>query len=90
MHLKVVITKGEDGLYVVTIPSLPGGITQGKTIKEVKENITEAISLYLEPDEDIIPDPILYFCFSAQVLANRVPGYTHLTGHTGIRAIKAV
>jgi len=56
MQLKVVITKGEDGWYVVTVPSLPGCITQGRTIKEAKQNIKEAISLYLEPDEDIIPD----------------------------------
>jgi predicted RNase H-like HicB family nuclease len=54
MHLKVIITKGEDGWYVVTVPSLPGCITQGKTIKEAKENIKEAISLYLEPEEEII------------------------------------
>jgi len=43
------------GWYVVTVPSLPGCITQGKTIKEAKENIKEAISLYLEPEEEIIP-----------------------------------
>jgi predicted RNase H-like HicB family nuclease len=46
-----VITKGEDGWYVVTVPSLPGCITQGKTIKEAKENIKEAISLYLDPQK---------------------------------------
>jgi len=55
MHLKGVITKGEDGWYVVTVPSLPGCITQGKTIEEAKENIREAISLYPEPEEEIIP-----------------------------------
>jgi predicted RNase H-like HicB family nuclease len=55
VHVKVVITKGEDGWYVVTVPSLPGCITQGKTIKEAKENIKEAISLYLESEEEIIP-----------------------------------
>jgi predicted RNase H-like HicB family nuclease len=55
MHRKVVITKGDDSWYVVTVPSLPGCITQGKTIKEAKENIKEAISLYLEPSEEIIP-----------------------------------
>ena len=55
MRLKVVITKGEDGWYVVTVPSLPGCITQGKTIKEAKVNIKEAISLYLEPSDEIIP-----------------------------------
>ena len=55
MQLKVVITKGEDGWYVVTVPSLPGCISQGKTIKEAKQNIREAIALYLEPEEDIAP-----------------------------------
>ena len=55
MRLKVVITKGEDGLYAVIVPSLPGCISQGRTIKDAKKNIKEAISLYLEPDEDILP-----------------------------------
>jgi predicted RNase H-like HicB family nuclease len=55
MQLKVVITKGEDGWYVVTVPSLPGCITQGRTLKEAKENIKEAIALYLGPDEEIVP-----------------------------------
>ena len=54
MHLKVVITKGQDGWYVVTVPALPGCISQGKTQKEARENIKEAILLYLEPDEDIV------------------------------------
>jgi predicted RNase H-like HicB family nuclease len=54
MRLKVVITKGEDGWYVITVPSLHGCITQGKTIKEAKENIKKAISLPLEPSEEII------------------------------------
>ncbi|HVN73347.1 MAG TPA: type II toxin-antitoxin system HicB family antitoxin [Methanoregula sp.] len=55
MQLKVVITKGEDGWYVVTVPSLPGCISQGRTLKDAKKNIKEAISLWLEPDEDILP-----------------------------------
>lgn len=53
MQLKVVITKGEDGWYVVTVPSLLGCISQGRTNREAKENIKEAISLYLEPDVNI-------------------------------------
>ena len=48
MYLEIVIKKGVDGWYVVTVPSLPGCISQGKTIKEAKENSNEAISLYLE------------------------------------------
>ena len=55
MQLKVVIMKGEEGWYVVTVPSLPGCISQGKTIKEAKQNIREVIALYLEPKVDIVP-----------------------------------
>jgi predicted RNase H-like HicB family nuclease len=55
MRVKVVITKGEDGWYVVTVPSLPGCISQGKTLRDAKRNIKEAISLYLEPDEEFVP-----------------------------------
>lgn|GEM_PF-254225 len=54
MHLKVVITEGIDGWYVATVPSLPGCISQGRTIEEAEENIKEAISLHLEPDEDMV------------------------------------
>lgn len=55
MNLKVVVTKGEDGWYVVTVPALPGCISQGRTMKEAKQNIKEAISLYLEPEDEIVP-----------------------------------
>jgi predicted RNase H-like HicB family nuclease len=52
MKFKVVIREGEDGWYVVEVPSLPGCISQGKTIEEALKNIKEAIELHLEPDED--------------------------------------
>ena len=55
MQLKVVITKGEEGWFVVPVPSLHGCISQGKTIKEAKQNIRQAIALYLEPKEDSVP-----------------------------------
>ena len=48
MKFKVVIERGEDGYYVVTVPSLPGCISQGKTKEEALKNIKEAIELYLE------------------------------------------
>lgn len=48
MKFKVIVEKGEDGYYVVTVPSLPGCISQGKTKEEALENIKEAIELYLE------------------------------------------
>jgi predicted RNase H-like HicB family nuclease len=54
MKFKVVITEGEDGWYVVEVPSLPGCISQGKTKKEALENIKEAIELYLEPEDNVL------------------------------------
>ncbi len=36
------------GGYTVTVPALPGCITQGKTKEEAIEHAKEAISLYIE------------------------------------------
>ena len=47
MEFKIRIERDEDGWYVVTVPALPGCISQGKTEVEAKENITEAIELHL-------------------------------------------
>ena len=37
-----------DGGYTVTVPSLPGCISEGDTFEEAKSNIAEAITAYLE------------------------------------------
>lgn len=38
----------EEGGFVVEVPALPGCVSQGETVKEAKENIQEAIELYIE------------------------------------------
>jgi antitoxin HicB len=38
----------EQGGYTVTVPSLPGCITEGKTLEEAIEMAKEAIHLYIE------------------------------------------
>ncbi len=48
LNLKVVVTKGEDGYYLVEVPSLVSCFTQGKTKEEALENIKEVIELSLE------------------------------------------
>ncbi|VVB53882.1 HicB_like antitoxin of bacterial toxin-antitoxin system [uncultured archaeon] len=53
MKFKVIIKEGEDGWYVVEVPTLPGCISQGRTKKEALGNIKEAIELYLEPEDDL-------------------------------------
>lgn len=49
---KVLLYPGEDGYFVVEVPSLPGCISQGKTRDEALANIEEAIALYIEVLED--------------------------------------
>ncbi|MEA5597779.1 type II toxin-antitoxin system HicB family antitoxin [Rivularia sp. UHCC 0363] len=49
---KVLLYRGEDGYFVVEVPSLPGCISQGKTREEALTNIEEAISLYIEVLQD--------------------------------------
>ena len=41
----------EDGGYTVTVPGLPGLVTDGRTVDEAMERVREAIELYFE-DED--------------------------------------
>jgi predicted RNase H-like HicB family nuclease len=49
---KVLLYPGEDGYFVVEVPSLPGCISQGKTREEAIANIEEAIGLYIEVLKD--------------------------------------
>ena len=46
---KVIIEYDEDeGGYTVTVPALPGCITEGETVEEALENSKEAIKGFLE------------------------------------------
>ena len=49
---QVLLYPGEDGYFVVEVPSLPGCISQGKTREEALANMEEAISLYIEVLEE--------------------------------------
>jgi predicted RNase H-like HicB family nuclease len=48
MDWKVIFEKDSDGWYTVTVPSLPGCISQGKTKEDASKNIKEAIELHVE------------------------------------------
>ncbi|PPS45128.1 type II toxin-antitoxin system HicB family antitoxin [Chroococcidiopsis sp. TS-821] len=59
---KVLLYPGEDGYFVVEVPSLPGCITQGKTREEALTNAEEAITLYIEVLQErgeTIPDDLV-------------------------------
>ena len=62
---QIILTPEDDG-YVVTVPSLPGCVTQGDTIEEAIAMAKEAIELFNETLEEMgeeipedIPDRIL-------------------------------
>lgn len=51
MKLTIVVSKGEE-FFIGTIKEIPGVITQGKTIEETKENVMDALQMYLEAMEE--------------------------------------
>ena len=52
MKLQIVFEPSDDGGYTVTVPVLPGCISEGESREDALANIKEAIELYLEPAED--------------------------------------
>lgn len=51
-YYKVIFEPQEEGGYTVTVPSLPGCISEGDTCDQALANIKEAIALYLESLQD--------------------------------------
>ena len=51
MSYLVVFTQEKNGDFSVSVPALPGCFSQGKDLKDAKQNIKEAIELYLEDEE---------------------------------------
>jgi len=57
MRYTVVVEQEPDGGYVVTVPALPGCVSQGDTHDEALSNIKEAILGYVEALK-IAGDPV--------------------------------
>ena len=47
MKLTIVISKGEE-FFIGTIKEIPAVLTQGETVEETKQNVLDALQLYLE------------------------------------------
>jgi predicted RNase H-like HicB family nuclease len=43
MKFLITVVQDEDGMFVAECPSIPGCVSQGKTIEEAESNIQEAI-----------------------------------------------
>jgi len=53
LEYTAVFEPAEEGGYVVTVPSLPGCVTEGDTFEEAVEMIKDAISGYLEVQKEM-------------------------------------
>ena len=60
MKLTLIVKKGQSGFLIGQIKELPSVVTQGLTIEELRENIADALEMYLEDaresyihDEDV-------------------------------------
>jgi predicted RNase H-like HicB family nuclease len=47
MTLKVIIHSAEEGGFWAEVPALPGCVSQGETVDEVRANVREAIEGWL-------------------------------------------
>lgn len=54
MTLKAIVHKAEEGGYWAEVPSLPGCLTQGETLDELKANLHEAIDLWLSVGDETV------------------------------------
>ena len=48
----VVVERDEDGIYVASVPQLPGCHSQAQSLDELMNRIKEAIELHLEDDSE--------------------------------------
>lgn len=68
MKLTLIVKKGKNGFLIGQLKEIPAVFTQGLTIEELKENIADALEMYLEdvresyrPDGDMIQEEELTF-----------------------------
>ena len=53
MKLKVLIYAAEEGGYWAKVPAIPGCVSQGETLEEVKANIVDALEGCLAVREEM-------------------------------------
>jgi len=53
MEYTAIIEKTPSGWYIAQCEQVPGALTQGRTLEEVRENLKEAIFLVLEAEKDL-------------------------------------
>jgi predicted RNase H-like HicB family nuclease len=56
MILKVLIHSADEGGFWAEVPALPGCVSQGESVEELRSNIREAIEGWLMAEEDKVAD----------------------------------
>jgi len=55
MNLKVLVHPAEEGGFWAEVPALPGCVSQGETLEELRANIREAIEGWLMTEDQTSP-----------------------------------
>ena len=67
MTIRAIVHVAEEGGFWAEVPALPGCVTQGESLDEVRENLREAITGWLEAGEAAEPlteaDQVLELAF---------------------------
>jgi predicted RNase H-like HicB family nuclease len=50
LDLTILYEAGDDGWVVVSIPAVPGVLSQGRDRAEARENVLDALALMLSPE----------------------------------------
>jgi predicted RNase H-like HicB family nuclease len=56
LKLTIVYEPGDDGWITVSIPEVPGVLSQGRTRKEARENVIDALALMFSPEPSDVDD----------------------------------
>ena len=54
MTVKAIVHPAEEGGFWAEVPAMPGCVTQGETLDEVRANLREAIEGWLEAGEPAV------------------------------------
>ncbi len=58
MTLRAIIHQAEEGGYWAEVPGLPGCMSEGETLDQVKANILEAVQGWMESAEHLVLEQI--------------------------------
>ena len=58
MRIRAIVHKAEEGGFWAEVPAMPGCVTQGESMGDIRKNLKEAIELWLEAGQEVdTPDP---------------------------------